>query len=50
MKMKVAKIFAQIVCYVDRSDAVPLDELKGTCCVLTSSVPQANQLWMKVRE
>jgi len=29
MKMKVAKIFAQIVRSVDRSDAVPLDELKG---------------------
>jgi hypothetical protein len=29
MKMKVAKIFAQTVCYVDRSGAAPLDELKG---------------------
>jgi hypothetical protein len=29
MKMKVAKMFAQIVCYVHRGGAVPLDELKG---------------------
>jgi hypothetical protein len=29
MKMKVAKIFAQIVCYVDHRGAVPLNDLKG---------------------
>jgi len=28
-KMKIAKIFVQIVCYVDRSGIAPLDEQKG---------------------